>query len=296
MKKSALSIFLLFFALAACEYSDHRTRQNFEMLQSTLENAVEFNKDQSAMILQDLKYLVKKTGNYEKNIALVRDAEFLKKNVGMMDVRLQKAQKRLKNPSKDPWGRNPVKLYMQGDAGKALRDTILSFRHNIQARFKTALFVLDSLTRLQEDFIPANFTNEPISPEIARAFLLQQELALLEFEQTILNRLKNSLQVDPNIPNFDKLVPFASAVSTIVKEGEFFELDIFLANASANLPMKMTANGKPVPVKDGIGKVKIPTSIPGNYTWEGKISFNIKGKDTTFRLIKEYTVIKKPEK
>ena len=98
------------------------------------------------------------------------------------------------------------------------------------------------------------------------------------------------LEDDPQTPIFDEFMVCASAESNTIKQGEPFEMNIFLPMIATNLPMQMTANGKPILVENGIGKVNIPTTTPGKFEWEGTVKLNIKGRDTTFTFRKEYTV------
>jgi type II secretory pathway pseudopilin PulG len=89
----------------------------------------------------------------------------------------------------------------------------------------------------------------------------------------------------------------ATAASNVVAPGNVYRAHLGLVGYfSANqLKMKMTCNGRPVPLTPtGIGLVRFhaPTR-PGPATWTGTIRINSNDRDSTFRVTVPYRVVRR---
>jgi hypothetical protein len=93
-----------------------------------------------------------------------------------------------------------------------------------------------------------------------------------------------------------RLIPVVRATPRNFREGapyqvEVFPLEIFMP--SPEWQLTMYANGKPVPLEDGVGKVRIKADgPPGRKTWEGKVTVQrANARDTSFYNQSSYVVL-----
>lgn len=103
--------------------------------------------------------------------------------------------------------------------------------------------------------------------------------------------LSNGLYAQKNYKQ-DRIVPIASAYSNLVMSGHDYFAQMFMVTALPQTNIRMTCQGKPITVdENGIGEVRFQAKGMGRQTWIGTISANVGGKDTAFRVEKEYDVI-----
>lgn len=147
----------------------------------------------------------------------------------------------------------------------------------------------------RKDFAELNFAQTPMVA--ALAVLSTKQAEVLKLETQALEDLAE--QVGAKDLKFDNVVAMVKPASKVVAAGTKYEAEMFLGASSSAITPTMTQNGTAIPV-DGsskIGKVSF-TATPGAYdkdgnakkTWKGTISFNFKGKDTTFQVSEEYIV------
>ncbi len=137
-----------------------------------------------------------------------------------------------------------------------------------------------------KDFVEANFGQTPVVA--ALAVLTQKQNEIVRYEQMVLKALG---AVETKEIKFDKVIAFASAESNTVARGTEYTADLLLTATSSRTDMKMYVNGNPIRVKDGVGDVTITPTSTGEASWSGEIKLNLKGKDTTFKIKKEYKVV-----
>ncbi len=94
-------------------------------------------------------------------------------------------------------------------------------------------------------------------------------------------------QLESRVPYQLRLIPVVRATPHRVREGasyrvEVFPLEIFMPSPEWRLTMY--ANGQPVPLEGGIGKVRLQAEgPPGKKTWEGKLLLQCShARDTSF--------------
>jgi gliding motility-associated protein GldM len=147
----------------------------------------------------------------------------------------------------------------------------------------------------RKNFAELNFAHTPLVA--ALAVISQQQSEILKYENEVLSGLAK--EVGAADLKFDQVVAMVRPTSKIVAAGTKYEAELFLTASASAITPTMQANGSAIKV-DGAtkrGKVEF-TARPGNYdkdgnakaTWKGKISFNFKGRDTTFEVTEEYIV------
>ncbi|MCC9135851.1 gliding motility protein GldM [Pontibacter silvestris] len=146
-----------------------------------------------------------------------------------------------------------------------------------------------------KDFAELNFEETPLVA--ALAVLSQKESEVLKYESDALQKLAASVGAD--IIKFEKIFAMARAESKTVAAGTKYKADMFIAASSDAVTPKMSFQGKPVKVVNGMGQVEFVASA-SNYdadgnskqTWKGQVTINQNGRDTTFMLTEEYVVAK----
>ena len=132
--------------------------------------------------------------------------------------------------------------------------------------------------------------------------LLQAEVAYREYVamQAMEKHLKRINMMDIK---FDQVLPFATAESEVVEEGQNYKATVFFASfyKGNQIPLRMRTSEGTVEVKDGIGKVRFKATADkfdanglAKKTWKGAITLRTtRGTDTTFQVETEYLVRKK---
>lgn len=146
-----------------------------------------------------------------------------------------------------------------------------------------------------KDFAELNFEETPMVA--ALAVLSQKESEILKYEADALQKL--AAEVGADIIKFEKIFAMARAESKTVAAGTKYKADMFIAASSDNIVPKMSFQGKPVKVTNGMGQVEFVASA-SNYdadgnskqTWKGQVTINQNGRDTTFTVTEDYVVAK----
>ncbi|MCJ8166142.1 gliding motility protein GldM [Pontibacter sp. E15-1] len=146
-----------------------------------------------------------------------------------------------------------------------------------------------------KDFAELNFEETPMVA--ALAVLSQKESEILKYEADALQKLAASVGAD--IIKFEKIFAMARAESKTVAAGTKYKADMFIAASSDNIVPKMSFQGKPVKVSNGMGQVEF-VAAASNYdadgnskqTWKGQVTINQNGRDTTFTVTEDYVVAK----
>ncbi|GAB4400993.1 MAG: gliding motility protein GldM [Microscillaceae bacterium] len=293
----------------------------FIFLNASLEHSLVFARQASEASLGALKKKVEKDPSAEGTKA-VRRAEELKKKTAEMISYIDKIKAELILKSggmdketglmKNPKDEEATAQYMVGQGGsKSGKGYELETRLDafVEELYKTygdlpgvtkkdnffpdlaegnennPLYAKDPIQR-GKDFAKASFEQTPVVA--ALALLTQKQSELVRYEQEILKKLG---AFDTPEIKFDQVKAAATPNANTVASGSDYIAEMFLFATSSKTDLKMTVNGSPIRVKDGIGEVRIPTGGAGEFTWKGAISFNNKGKDTTFTFEKKYTVV-----
>jgi hypothetical protein len=132
----------------------------------------------------------------------------------------------------------------------------------------------------------------------ALAVLAQQEAEVLRLEADVQTRL--SQRVGTSADRFEAVRILATAESNTVAEGEPYRAELFLAITGLGSNLRMSADGRPLPVsRDGRGQVRFtaPPLPPGQARrrayWDGTIAIRTNGRDSTFHLRVPYTIVRR---
>lgn len=78
--------------------------------------------------------------------------------------------------------------------------------------------------------------------------------------------------------------------SEVVMEGQSYEAEIFLAAIDDRQDPEIIVNGRRIPVRDGIGRLSLPATTPGEHTVSGQITLTTPDGPQTYRFSRSYTV------
>lgn len=147
-----------------------------------------------------------------------------------------------------------------------------------------------------KDFAELNFAQTPVAA--ALAVLSQKQTDIRRMEGEVLNYLAG--KVGAADIKFDRILARLSADSKVVVAGTKFKGEMFIAASASGITPRMSLNGSPVRVENGVGVIDF-TAQGGQYgkdglvrkVLQGVISFPTpSGRDTTVRLEQEYFVAK----
>ncbi len=147
-----------------------------------------------------------------------------------------------------------------------------------------------------KDFAQLNFAQTPVAA--ALAVLSQKQTDIRRMEGEVLNYLAG--KVGAADIKFDRILARISAENKTVVAGTKYKGEMFIAASASGISPRMSLNGAPVRVENGIGIIEF-TAQGGAYGKDGLvrkllsgiISFPTpSGRDTTVRLEQEYFVAK----
>lgn len=159
-------------------------------------------------------------------------------------------------------------------------DEIDLFKNDVDVNFK--------------DYVNLNYVKSPIGAVLA--IISQHQNEVLNIESEALTAITNSL--GSFIFEADKLKARIAANSNVVAAGTTFEAEMFLASSSSSTELKMTADGREIPVEEGFGQIKFPVAPASNYddrglaarSLKGEITVPIGGEDSVFTIDYDYFV------
>ena len=139
----------------------------------------------------------------------------------------------------------------------ATQDSILAILsdENLKQKF-TNDFWIDTKT------LASKFKRTSVTQSLVLLISLQNQLKITEQEilQSTLNRIEK--EIEENSIAFTNFIPIVSRRLRKIRVGDTFEADVFLTAFGKSDNMTATINGKPVPMKNGIGTYTItPTSV-----------------------------------
>jgi gliding motility-associated protein GldM len=182
------------------------------------------------------------------------------------------------------------------DIGQKMRDpeNKVTVKHFAVDAKDHPLFANDPDQR-SKNYAELNFAHTPMVA--ALAVLSQQANQVVKHENEILSALAK--EVGAADLKFDQVVAMVRPVSKIIAAGTKYEAELFLTASASAITPTMTMEGREVPVDAATKRGKIVfTASAGAYdkegnakkSWNGKIKFNFKGRDTIFEVKEEYIV------
>jgi len=310
-------MYLVLTAMLALQVSSS-IMDKFIFLNDSLEHSMEAAREASEAALVALKKKVEKEGNSAEGLKSIKDAEELKRKTAEIYKYIETLKKELivvgegmdphTHAVKNPKEETGVETLMIGSnnngKGYELKKKLDDYVKFLNDKFselldgkkfdglahgneKVKLYADDPLQK-GKDFPNANFGQTPVVA--AMAILTQRQSEIIRYEQEVLKKL-GAGEISQAL-KFDKITAMASADSRVVAAGQDYVAKLFVSATSSRSGARMTANGSSVKVNsDGIGEVKFQANGRGKQTWEGTITIQNKGKDTTFRHKEEYEVV-----
>ncbi len=150
-----------------------------------------------------------------------------------------------------------------------------------------------------KDFVELNFDHTPLVAALAVLSQMQQEVTMQE--QKVLEHLAAKVGLAP--VKFDQIFAVVSPESKTVAAGTPYKAQMFIAASSSQMTPRMTSTVGAVKVNpEGRGEIEFTVKPPsGGYDkdgkatarWKGSIIIKARGgKDTTFTVEEEYTIVK----
>lgn len=194
----------------------------------------------------------------------------------------------------------PTMLLVEQKRGDEIKKRMLAFADFVLARVdapadkerlrKQLPIQLKELPKTEDnpqgDWTYGTFHNIPVVASVAMFSKFQNDVK--NAESMVLDYLASQVYLKDK--KFDALVAIATPNTTYALEGQEIETQIVLAayNKSANPSMSSTAGA--VPVKDGVGTLKIRASGAGVKTVNGTISIETNGEKESYGYKFQYTV------
>lgn len=147
-----------------------------------------------------------------------------------------------------------------------------------------------------KDFADLNFGQTPVAA--ALAVLSQKQTDIRRMEGEVLTYLAS--KVGAADIKFDRILAMVSADAKTVVAGTKFKGQMFIAASASGITPRMSLNGSPVKVENGVGLIEF-TAQGGGYNAEGIAKRELKGlitiptpsgRDTTYSMTEEYFVVK----
>ena len=295
----------------------------FQFLDESLMGVNSKTVTDNADVLSNIKSAVDKGGNRSADNRVLNNAQEIRTKTselvtyirGLRDGLIAKTGGRSQddpNQYANPSGEDHVAMMMIGAANKRNGEAyVLKDKLNEYAKFlkqvnpnmpdqlaydgKEDPVAKNDKTQRNKDFAELNFGETPLVA--ALAVLAQKENEVLKYEADALQKLAQ--QVGADIIKFEKIFAMARAESKVVAAGTKYKADMFIAASSDAITPKMSFQGKPIKVVNGMGQVEF-TAAASNYdaegnskqSWKGQVTINQNGRDTTFTVQEEYIVAK----
>ena len=129
-------------------------------------------------------------------------------------------------------------------------------------------------------------------PTEAMAILTQKQLIIKRYESEVLKKLGGGGFYSCCWCGFWKIEASTHTPINTIQVGDEYTADMFISASASKTNPRMTLNGYPITVRDGIGDVQFTAKGRRKQYWEGRITFRKKwGKDTTFMQRIPYEVL-----
>ncbi|MFN4145825.1 MAG: gliding motility protein GldM [Runella sp.] len=314
-------MYLVLTAMLALQVSS-ALLEKFQLLNNSMEVASNAANKINQKTVENIRDKVQKSGNREFELAIVRQADDVRKITSSIISEIDAIKTQIANEAgggidpetgkvKNPNEEDKVAIYMIGPGrnGKAyeLKQKLNDYVAQMNKIAGTTFAPLaldgneDPLARRdadqrRKDFASLNFEQTPVPA--ALAVLSQKQSEIRRYESEVLDAL--AAKVGAKDIKFDKILAMISAESNVVVAGTKFKGEMFIAASSTALTPRMSLNGAPLRIQDGKGIIEF-TAQGGAYDKEGlatkvltgTISFPTpSGRDTTINMKYEYKVAK----
>ncbi len=291
----------------------------FIFLNDSLERALGFSRQASENALKKFEERVKREGNSADGLKAVKDAHDLKQKTSDVISYIDKLKARLEKEAgggrehgviKDPKEETKVERIMLGASKdgegytlkKKLDDYTAWLTNQYGSKYsltagdfpplalgneKNKIYEHD-LVQKNKGFAEANFGQTPVVA--AMAVLTQKQNEVIRYEQEVLKKIvAGDMGSDLK---FDQIRAVATADANIIALGSEYKAEMFITASSSKSGATMTYNGSSVRVDpDGVGEIKFNANSVGEQKWTGTITIKQKGRDTTFKVEKKFTVV-----
>ncbi|WP_084165855.1 type IX secretion system motor protein PorM/GldM [Dyadobacter crusticola] len=295
--------------------------EKFILLNNSLElSSGAANKINQETVLK-IKAAVEKAGNRSADIAVLKEADQVRQYTSEITNAINALKQEIINNAggglneegaiKNPQEEGKVAELMVGGAknGKAyqLQKSLNSFTSQLNqiTPNKFQPLALDgnqdpvakgNKEQRNKDFAELNFAQTPVAA--ALAVLSQKQTDIRRMEGEVLNYLAS--KVGAADIKFDRVLAMVSADAKTVVAGTKFKGQMFIAASASGITPRMSLNGSPVKVENGIGLIEF-TAQGGGYNAEGLARRELQaritiptpsGRDTTYTMNQEYFVVK----
>ncbi|CCH55653.1 gliding motility-associated protein GldM [Fibrisoma limi BUZ 3] len=313
-------MYLVLTAMLALQVSS-ALLEKFILLNNSLEQSTGAANKVNQNTFASIQQTVEKSGNRAADLAVVRQAEEVRKMTATIVADLDALKERIiteagggldesgniKNPSEEEGVAGiMVGPNRNGEAYK-LKQQLDQYIQNLSKYTPTKYgsLALDgkedpiavrSPEQRRKDFAELNFAQTPVPA--ALAVLTQRQSDIRRIEGETLNYL--ATKVGAQDVKFDKILAMLSMESKVVVAGTKFKGEMFLAASSSGIQPRMSLNGGPVRVQDGRGIIEF-TAQGGAYdknglarrVLTGNISYQQpNGESKTVTFNQEYFVAK----
>lgn len=290
-----------------------------------LNSSLQLSSDAAGEINQEtvlkIKAAVEKSGNRAADVAVIKEAEQVRKITSDVNNQLNALKQEIiakagsgyneEGAIKNPQEETKVGELMigVGKRGKAyelqrtLNGYVAELKKHAPNDFKSIALdgredelAKNSKDQRNKDFAELNFESTPVAA--ALAVLSQKQTDIRRMEGEALNYLAS--KVGAADIKFDRVLAMVSADAKTVVAGTKFKGQMFIAASASGITPRMSLNGSPVKVENGVGLIEF-TAQGGGYNAEGLAKRELKGqitiptpsgKDTTYTMTQEYFVVK----
>ncbi|GAB3785654.1 gliding motility protein GldM [Spirosoma horti] len=293
--------------------------EKFVLINNSLEQSTGAVSKVNQSTFDNIRATVEKSGNRAADLAIVKQADEVRKLTADMSGELDKLKDQIVTESggRDESGNiknlseeESVAQLMIGTnrngAAFKLKDQLNKYTENLSrlSGNKYAPMALDgkddpiaslSPDQKRKDFAELNFAQTPVPA--ALAVLSQKQADVRRLEGEVLDVLAS--KVGAQDVKFDKIIAMLSMDSKVVVAGTKFKGQMFLAASSSGIQPRMSLNGGAVRVQDGQGLIEF-TAQGGAYdknglarrTLTGSIAYQTAAGLKTVPLSAEYYVAK----
>ncbi|EAY25789.1 hypothetical protein [Microscilla marina] len=173
----------------------------------------------------------------------------------------------------------------------ALLRPVLQFEDSLAKKYSQ---LLTQQVKTKQNLVLFNAKGNDISWIVAYADLVQWKVALLQTQQRIMTHQAKNIAFVLKYTQTPQYYLEALTKSEAVIEGEEYPIEMFLSKTStSNRNLRVQVNGKPVPTYKDKSRVHFRPTKPGTYTWQGRLTYKYRGRDTTFTIKRQYRVVPK---
>ncbi|MHA4738304.1 type IX secretion system motor protein PorM/GldM [Dyadobacter sp. MSC1_007] len=295
--------------------------EKFILLNNSLElSSGAANKINQETVLK-IKAAVEKSGNRAADVAVIKQADEVRKLSSDISNELNALKQEIinnaggglneeggiKNPQEEAKvGEMMIGVRKNGKAYK-LKQTLNAYTSQLN-KFSPNQFQMLALDGREDpvakgnrdqrnkDFAELNFESTPVAA--ALAVLSQKQTDIRRMEGEVLNYLAS--KVGAADIKFDRVLAMVSADAKTVVAGTKFKGQMFIAASASGITPRMSLNGSPVKVENGVGLIEF-TAQGGGYNAEGIAKRELQGRitiptpsgrDTTYTMNQEYFVVK----